>query len=564
MPRYKNGELLETELPKQEEQPQQQESAGRIVLPDGTTTSSGVYNAASNQQANTGMVSTAAGQNTNRGDKRTPLTYTGLDGETKLDPRGASAVLTQVAQSQMDEPTMQESERTRAALERLENWDQNRVGAYTGRYDAQIDQILGNLGNREGFSYNPEEDQLYRNYRDLYLRMGNRAMQDSMANSAALTGGYGNSYGAAVGQQQYQDYVSRLNEQLPNLYDRAYQRWQDEGNDMYQRLGAYMDMDSRDYGRYRDQVSDWQNDRAYYANRYDTETGNDMSRYDRDLAQWQADRDYYYNMMMHGMMDDPVTAAAVQSMIAGTGAGGGSGSGSGSGSGNGGGDRNRLSGKSGNDAKFNYPLPDLSDVGAVIPSVSQTGDMDALREVISRMTMPQTGGINPGQTFTGDASKPWVSDDFNYVLMNDTEAQRAADAVLNGEYQIPDLKTRIKNETKANNMPGGANNPPVTVNGTIRAPITGTTGTTGAGRTTGTGTTGTTRPTTGTGTTGGTTRPTTGTGTTGGTTGTGTTRTALPGRTPIPLPTDWTGTDSAVRVSDDELVKRMRELGITY
>lgn len=98
-----------------------------------------------------------------------------------------------------------------------------------GDYDAQAEMNrLGQaISGRRAFSYNPNSDPMYRSYARQYQLNGRMAMKDSMGQAAALTGGYGSSYGAAVGQQQYDEYLRRLSEELPELYEFAYQRQQD-------------------------------------------------------------------------------------------------------------------------------------------------------------------------------------------------------------------------------------------------------------------------------------------------------------------------------------------------
>ena len=47
------------------------------------------------------------------------------------------------------------------------------------------------------------------------MQQGKQAMQDTMGQAAALTGGYGSTYGQAVGQQQYDAYLQNLNDEVP-------------------------------------------------------------------------------------------------------------------------------------------------------------------------------------------------------------------------------------------------------------------------------------------------------------------------------------------------------------
>ena len=62
-------------------------------------------------------------------------------------------------------------------------------------------------------------------------------MRDTMGQAAHLTGGYGSSYGQAVGQQQYDAYLQKLGDAMPELYGAAFKRWQAEGEAMSDQLG---------------------------------------------------------------------------------------------------------------------------------------------------------------------------------------------------------------------------------------------------------------------------------------------------------------------------------------
>ena len=82
------------------------------------------------------------------------------------------------------------------------------------------------------YSYNLDGDALYQQYRDRYTQNAKRAMQDTMGQAAALTGGYGSSYAQAVGQQSY-------DETMRGLGDLSYQMWRDRKTDAKQ---AYSDL----------------------------------------------------------------------------------------------------------------------------------------------------------------------------------------------------------------------------------------------------------------------------------------------------------------------------------
>lgn len=176
---------------------------------------------------------------------------------------------------------------------------------YSSRWTAQRDQALEKLNNREGFSYSPDSDALYRQYRDNYVNQGKRAMADTMGQAAALTGGYGNSYAVTAGEQAYQNYLSQLNSAMPELYQLALDTYLREGEEMADTYDRLSDLEQEDYSRYRDTLGDYTDQRDYLADTYRDERDTDYSRYesDRDFAyqqsrdaeedrQWQAEFDY--------------------------------------------------------------------------------------------------------------------------------------------------------------------------------------------------------------------------------------------------------------------------------
>lgn len=174
---------------------------------------------------------------------------------------------------------------------KVQDLEDNYPDEFDSRYDDMIQDILGDIMNRPDFSYTGEDmanDDLYKMYRDQYTRNAERAMRDTMGAASALSGGYGNSYAAAVGQQAYNNQIAALNDRAFDFYDRAYQRYQDAGQELYNQIGLVTGLDDRDYNRYRDEVSDYFANRDYYNNRYNQEYGYDYGRYQDDLAyeQW--------------------------------------------------------------------------------------------------------------------------------------------------------------------------------------------------------------------------------------------------------------------------------------
>lgn len=130
--------------------------------------------------------------------------------------------------------------------------------SYNPQYDAQIDELLNKLLNREPFEYNEELDPLYQQYKDMYTKQGQLAMEDTMGQAAALTGGYSSTYSQAVGQQMYNAYLNKVQEMLPQFYDRAYGKYQDEGTNIKDLYGMYLQRDQVDFQRYQQEVANAQ------------------------------------------------------------------------------------------------------------------------------------------------------------------------------------------------------------------------------------------------------------------------------------------------------------------
>lgn len=172
-------------------------------------------------------------------------------------------------------------------------------GEYTSRYAGTIDDLYSRIMNRPKFTYDLNKDPAYQQYKHHYTTLGQRAMQDTVGNAAALTGGYGNSWAATAGSQAYQQYLQQLNDMVPQLEDRAYNRYNQEGEDMRQNLSIAQGLDTAEYGKYRDTVGDWQQDRSFAAQRYDQEYQNDYNNWMNMLSYWQqlaqAENQSYWN-----------------------------------------------------------------------------------------------------------------------------------------------------------------------------------------------------------------------------------------------------------------------------
>lgn len=175
----------------------------------------------------------------------------------------------------------------------------SKPGAYQSQWQAGLDEIMNKILNREDFSYDMNADALYQQYKDQYTLQGQQAMMDTMGQAQAMTGGYGNSYAQSVGQQAYQGYMQQLSDKIPELYQLALDRYNREGEEMYNQYGLMADRESLDYDRYRDSVADWNNayDQAYQ--QYQTERNFDYGQHRDSVSDWNNAYDRAYQQYMN-------------------------------------------------------------------------------------------------------------------------------------------------------------------------------------------------------------------------------------------------------------------------
>jgi len=180
---------------------------------------------------------------------------------------------------QFSYPTYQKSDAVKQAEEQLRQYTSSQPSAYQSQYQDQLSSLLSQLQNRPSFQYDADGDALYQQYKDRYIHNGQRAMQDTMGQAAALTGGYGSSYAQNVGQQAYNEYMMGLNDVIPELYQLARDRYDRETAKLQDRYTMFANLDAQDYSRWQDQRN------AYYTEldrltdnaRYEAEQ--DWSRY---------------------------------------------------------------------------------------------------------------------------------------------------------------------------------------------------------------------------------------------------------------------------------------------
>lgn len=179
------------------------------------------------------------------------------------------------------------SQNVQNAQNQLTQVQAQRPTAYTSPYTQQLEGIYQQIVNRQPFKYDLNGDMLYQQAKDQYVQGGRQAMMDTMGQAAALTGGYGNSYASTAGNQAYQQYLLQLNAMVPELYDRAAARYDQQGAELYNQYGMMMDRENVNYGRYQDSLAQWNTDYANAQSAYNNAYAQDYGAYQDALGYWQ-------------------------------------------------------------------------------------------------------------------------------------------------------------------------------------------------------------------------------------------------------------------------------------
>ncbi len=169
-------------------------------------------------------------------------------------------------------------------------YDPSKNDAYQ-RANDQATAIYDKIMNRGEFTFDLNKDKLYQQYRDLYAQMGRGAMEDTMGQAAALTGGYGSTYSQNAGQQAYNSYLQKLNEVVPELYNAAYNRYNQEGQNLMSLYTmARSNADSayeRDYNQWYNRLQLERSDEDTTYNRQQTEENRRLTQEETDYERKQ-------------------------------------------------------------------------------------------------------------------------------------------------------------------------------------------------------------------------------------------------------------------------------------
>lgn len=190
---------------------------------------------------------------------------------------------------------MEEEKRKYAASARVEQArqeaqasDRKKPGKYVSKWQQQLDAAMEKILNREKFSYNLNGDALYRQYKDQAIQNGRLAMQDTLGQAAAMTGGYGSSYGQTAAQQAYRQQMADLGDKAVALYDKARAEYDRQGNADKENYDLLLQRENSSQNQYKQDLAAWQAENQRLWGRYDQERKTDYEAYRDEIqdSQW--------------------------------------------------------------------------------------------------------------------------------------------------------------------------------------------------------------------------------------------------------------------------------------
>lgn len=144
---------------------------------------------------------------------------------------------------------------------------------YENTFAQQQKDLLDRILNREDFSWSKETDPQWSSYKKSYLREGDRATANALAQASAASGGRPSSHAVNASTQARDYYATKLNDVIPTLYQQAYERYLDEYNMKLKDLNTVNQQEQLDYAKYLDRLGQFNTDRGFayqnYADDYD-------------------------------------------------------------------------------------------------------------------------------------------------------------------------------------------------------------------------------------------------------------------------------------------------------
>ena len=170
-------------------------------------------------------------------------------------------------------PQQQKIDQTIARIGSFAPFEYEAAPTYENKYESAQKKALDAVIERPDFSWSPETDPTWSSYKKSYLREGDRAQANALAQASAGTGGRASTAAITAASQAGDYYAAKLNDMIPTLYKEAFDRYLKDYDMRLSDLGAINSQEQLDYQKYLDQLGQYNKDRSQEYSEYQGEYG---------------------------------------------------------------------------------------------------------------------------------------------------------------------------------------------------------------------------------------------------------------------------------------------------
>lgn len=170
-------------------------------------------------------------------------------------------------------PQQQKIDQTIARIGSFAPFEYEAAPTYENKYESAQKKALDAVIERPDFAWSPETDPTWSSYKKSYLREGDRAQANALAQASAGTGGRASTAAITAASQAGDYYAAKLNDMIPTLYKEAFDRYLKDYDMRLSDLGAINSQEQLDYQKYLDQLGQYNKDRSQEYSEYQGEYG---------------------------------------------------------------------------------------------------------------------------------------------------------------------------------------------------------------------------------------------------------------------------------------------------
>lgn len=186
--------------------------------------------------------------------------------------------------------------------------------AFESPYKTETDALIKEILDTPDFAYNKDADPLYGQYKKEYTDNADRTFNNEIGDLSALTGGRLNSWAVSAASGAQQNIMQDLDNIIPELEERALDRYNNNIAQKTNRLAVLRDADNTEYGKYRDKILDYNNDRNFSRGAFESDRTFDFNKGEADRtfdfnntradrSDFENDRSYNYQVTRDKILD---------------------------------------------------------------------------------------------------------------------------------------------------------------------------------------------------------------------------------------------------------------------